>query len=275
MALNFDNLPLKELRRGRELQWDPHAIDFTKDATDWLALNDEERELILGQVFGFLIGERAVAHDLAPLQTALRVERGHMDEEMYITQQLYEESTHVEFFQRWLDETLPGTLGVEVPYPKGKPAEMLTVHLRIAMEALYEDKSPEAQMRAVVAYHQIIEGVYAEFGYEVFYAAMDPTGILPGLREGVRNIQKDESRHIAFGTYLAQRIIRDHPQTRAVFEEEMDRFLPVSYEISENFKANFKSPLPFGIDSSGFDAKIENFHRRRRESVLQGHLVEA
>lgn len=275
MGLNFDTLPLKEIRRGRELQWDPHAIDMTQDAKDWLLLNDQEKDLILGQVFGFLIGERAVAHDLAPLQTALRLEKGHMDEEMYLTQQSYEESTHVEFFQRWLDVTLPGTLGVEVPYPSGRPSSMLSVHLPKAMTALYTDQSPEAQMRAVVAYHQIVEGVFAEFGYDIFYGAMDPNGILPGLRTGVRNIQKDESRHIAFGTYLAQRIIRDHPQTRSVFEEEMDRYLPVCLEVVDGFKEMYDDSIPFSLDPSGFGKQLKTLHTRRRESVLQGHLVEA
>ena len=274
MGLNFDTFPLKEIRRGRELQWNPHTIDMTQDAKDWLNLNDAEKDLILGQVFGFLIGERAVAHDLAPLQTALRLERGHMDEEMYITQQLYEESTHVEFFQRWLDETLPGKLGVEVPYPTGRPSSMLDVHLPKAMTALYTDHSPEAQMRAIVAYHQIVEGVLAEFGYEIFYSAMDPNGLLPGLREGVRNIQKDESRHIAFGTYLAQRIIRDHPQTEAIFKEEMDRYLSVCLEIIDGFNEKYDDTIPFSINPDGFEKQLNSLHSRRRDSVLQGHLVE-
>lgn len=275
MGLNMDTFPLKELRRGRELQWNPHSIDMTQDAKDWLVMKPEEQDLVLGQVFGFLIGERAVAHDLAPLQTALRIEKGHMDEEMYITQQLYEESTHVEFFQRWLDETLPGTLGVEVPFPSGTPSPMLNVHLPEAMTALYEDRSPEAQMRATVAYHQIVEGVFAEFGYEIFYSAMDPDGILPGLRQGVRNIQKDESRHIAFGTYLAQRIIRDHPQTQAIFEEEMDRYLPICLEIADRLEEQYTDPYPFDIKPDGFAKSLGTLHARRRESVLQGHLMEA
>lgn len=276
MGLNFESFPLKEIRRGRELQWDPHAIDMTQDAEDWKTLDRDEQQLLLNQVFGFLLGERAVAHDLAPLQTALRIERGHMDEEMYLTQQTYEESTHVEFFQRWLDEVLPGPMGEgDVPMPTGEPSRMLHQHLPAAMTALHEDRSPEAQMRAAVAYHQIVEGVYAEFGYDIFYGAMDPRGILPGLREGVRNIQKDESRHIAFGTYLCQRIIRDHPQTLAVFEEEMDNYLDISMEIMDGFSTLFADPIPFGFKPEEFESRIRALHSRRRESVLQGHLMEA
>lgn len=276
MGLNFESFPLKEIRRGRELQWNPHEIDLTQDAKDWLTLNRDEQQLLINQVFGFLLGERAVAHDLSPLQTALRIERGHMDEEMYLTQQTYEESTHVEFFQRWLNETLPGKMGEgDVPFPIGEPSKMLHQYLPEAMTALYEDRSPEAQMRASVAYHQIVEGVYAEFGYDIFYGAIDPRGILPGLREGVRNIQKDESRHIAFGTYLCQRIIRDHPQTLPIFEEEMDKYLEVSFEMRDSFVKYFGDPMPFGFKPQEFESRIRALHSRRRESVLQGHLVEA
>ena len=56
MPLDFDSLPLKEIRKGRELRWDPHALDFTQDIEDWKTLSDVERELVLSQVFGFLIG---------------------------------------------------------------------------------------------------------------------------------------------------------------------------------------------------------------------------
>lgn len=273
MPLDFNTFPMQEIRRGRELCWDPHAIDFSRDKEDWLNLNDDERELLLGQVFGFLIGERAVAHDLAPLQGALRFERGHMDEEMYITQQLFEETTHVEFFQRWMDEVLPGKLGVDIPYPKGDAAPIFKTYLPDAMNALYTDRSPEAQMRAIVTYHQIVEGIFAEVGYEVFYGAMDPRGILPGLREGVRNIQKDESRHIAFGTYLAQRIIRDYPQTEEIFKDTMDALLDVTLDGMSRLFEHFDEPYPFGFKTETFVKLTRTLHTRRRESVLQGHLV--
>lgn len=273
MALSFDTFPMQEIRKGRALCWDPHAIDFSQDKEDWLNLNPDEQQLLLGQVFGFLIGERAVAHDLAPLQGALRRERGHMDEEMYITQQLFEESTHVEFFQRWMDEVLPGKLGEDIPYPPGEPSEIIRELLPKYLNALNTDHSPEAQMRAVVIYHQIVEGVQAEVGYELFYGAMDPLGILPGLREGVRNIQKDESRHIAFGTYLAQRIIRDFPQTKDVFIENMDGLLDVALEGMDRIFKPYTEPYPFGFKTETFTQLTRTLHARRRESVLQGHLV--
>ncbi len=275
MPLDFDSFPLKEIRRGRELRWDPHSLDFTQDVKDWMTLSDLERELVLSQVFGFLVGERAVTHDLGPLQQALRLERGHMEEEMYITQQLFEETTHVEFFQRWMNVVLPGELGKEVDYPRGERSQVLGTILPETMCALYEDRSPEAQMRAVVVYHQIVEGVLAELGYQIFYDCLEARGLLPGLLKGVRHIQIDESRHIAFGTYLAQRLIRDHPELKELFTDEMERlYEPVMHDAEALFEF-FEDPMPFGLDRDKIVKLGADLHGRRIRAVLAGGLVAA
>lgn len=275
MTLDFESLPLKEIRKGRELCWDPHAIDLTQDAKDWSTLSDVEKELLLSQVFGFLVGERAVTHDLAPLQQALRLERSHMEEEMYLTQQLSEEATHVEFFQRWLYEALPGELGKDVPYPRGERSKILSQNLPEAMNALHDDPSPKAQMRAVVVYHQIVEGVLAELGYQIFYDSLQDRGIFPGLLEGVRHIQIDESRHIAFGTYLAQRLIRDFPELKDFFVEEMERQLPDTLRSAEALFEFYEEPVPFGLDRKKLVDLGKELYRRRVKAVLSGGLVAA
>src|SRR5690606_4830227 len=134
---------------------------------------------------GFLVGERAVAHDLAPLQQALRREKGRMEEEMFLTQQQYEESNHVEFFQNWMDKVLPGVPGRDMPYPPARPeavqGQVIAVELPRAMQALREDFSPATQMRAAVTYHIVVEGVLAEFGYQFFYRSLKKRNVLPGL----------------------------------------------------------------------------------------------
>lgn len=275
MSLNLDSFPVREIRKGRELAWDPYAIDFSKEREHWSQLNDREQKALLIQVVGFYVGERAVTHDLAPLQQALRREPDRLDEEMYITQQMFEETTHVEFFKRWMNEGLPGKLGVDIPFPTGKPSVVLHKLLPEAMTALNEDRSPRAQICASVMYHQIVEGVLAELGYEVFYAMLDPRDLMPGLREGVRNIQRDEARHIAFGTYFCQRVIRENPDMESFFVEEMDAKLDVVLEANQSFFEAIGDPAPFDLEQERFDKLIRTLHRRRREAVLSGSLVEA
>ena len=274
MPIDFSRLPLRELRKGRGLAWDPHTIDFTKDREDWAALDAASQVFLLRQVVGFLIGERGVTHDLAPLQQALRREKGRMEEEMYLTQQLYEESTHIEFFQRWMDEVLPGKLGIDIPFPPGQ-GRFFTEILPEAMNALNEDPSPAAQMRAVVTYHQIIEGVLAEIGYAIFYACLDKDGILSGLRQGIRFIQQDESRHIAFGTFLAQRLIHEHPELEAQFEREMETLREETVGSTDEFFSHFGANAPFGLEHAPFRKLADDLYRRRVRAVLKGGLVEA
>jgi ribonucleoside-diphosphate reductase beta chain len=275
MPLDFESQPLREMRKGRALQWDPHAIDLKQDKTDWLKLTVPEQGVLLSQVLGFFHGERAVAHDLAPLQQALRRERGRMHEEMYLTQQMYEESTHLEFFQRWLFEVLPGRIGETVPRPPGQQTPIVNEHMPRLLTALLTDSSPRAQMRATVVYHQIVEGVLAEVGYQAFYDCLDPRGIFPGLRTGLRNIQKDESRHIAFGTYLARRLIRDHPDLRDAFIEDMEQFRQPCMDASAALYGQYDEPFPFGLDPEKTVAFSVTLFRRRLDSVLSATLVEA
>ena len=275
MPLDFESQPLREMRKGRALQWDPHAIDLKQDKSDWMRLTLPEQGVLLSQVLGFFHGERAVAHDLAPLQQALRRERGRMDEEMYLTQQMYEESTHLEFFQRWLFQVLPGRIGEIVPRPPGQQTPIINEHMPRILISLLTDPSPRAQMRATVVYHQIVEGVLAEVGYQAFYDCLDPRGIFPGLRTGLRNIQKDESRHIAFGTYLARRLIRDNPELRDAFIEDMESFRQPCLDAAAALYGKYERPFPFGLDSERTVAFTATLFRRRMDSVLSATLVEA
>ena len=216
-----------------------------------------------------------MAHDLAPLQQALRKERGRMEEEMYLTQQMYEESNHVEFFERWIAEVLPGKLGEDVPYPRGNASPFFKEILPGAMQRLNVDPSPEAQMRAAVIYHQIIEGVLAEVGYVIFYETLDTRGIMPGLRQGVRYIQQDESRHIAFGTYLAQRIMADDPAMEAVFDDEMENMRERAVHGTADYIAMFeeRGETPFGLDREKFRKMGSDlFERRIRAVKKMGHV---
>ncbi len=274
MPLDLESFPIREFRKGRGMAWDPQAINLDKDREDWLGLSEAEQKFLLSQVVGFLVGERAVTHDLAPLQQTLRMERGRITEEMYLTQQMYEESIHVEFFERWTQEVLPGVLGQDIPYPEGD-GNMFSFVLPDAMQALNTDRSPEAQLRASVTYHQVVEGVLAEVGYRLFYLCIDEREILPGLREGLRNIQVDESRHIAFGTYFAQRLLSEHPELEPLFVSEMERLHGMTTQSNQQLPDRYGDTFPFGIASSVMTKYTDQFFKQRQEAVLKGGLIEA
>lgn len=278
MPIDFESFPLRLFHKGRSLAWDPFDFDLTQDKRDWHTLSTDEQDIILRTVIGFLVGERAVAHDLAPLQQALRRERGRMEEEMYLTQQQYEEANHVEFFQNWMNEVLPGVPGRDIPFPVPRDGgrrqgRLLADQLPRAMQAVRDDPSPEVQMRASVTYHMIVEGVLAEFGYQFFYRSLKKRGILPGLVAGIHQIQRDEVRHIAYGNFLIQRLIRERPELEKVFDEEMDALRQPAYDSSMAFFDSYEADTPFGLEPAEFETLFNQLFEARRMVVKRGETV--
>lgn len=275
MPIKFESFPLKLLQKGNALAWNPVDFDFTKDREDWRSFDEAEQTVLLRSIVGFLIGERAVAHDLAPLQQALRCERGRMEEEMYITQQTYEESIHVMFFQNWMDKVLPEGAMTRIVFPSVDPrGTLLSGELPRVMQALSTDKSPEAQLRATITYHMLIEGVLAEAGYQFFYRSLEGRGLLPALTAGIHHIQRDEVRHIAFGLYFLQRLLRDNPELDSVFEAELERLKPITRASAMGFYDRYEGTMPFGLEAEEFELLFEQLWESRYNTVKRGDLIE-
>ncbi|HVS62331.1 MAG TPA: ribonucleotide-diphosphate reductase subunit beta [Thermoanaerobaculia bacterium] len=257
MPVDLDSFPIRLFVKSQERAWAPTAIDYSHEASDWLALDDDERQLLLRLVSGFLVGERGVTHELAPLQQALRRRRGNMEAEMYVTAQMFEEARHVEFFQRWIDAALPGVLGRDIPYPELE-GDMFSHRLPAVMEALSTDATEEAIVRAVTTYHMVIEGVNAEASYPIYFDLIEASKRFPALAAGIRLIRRDEARHIAFGTWLLQTLVERDPPLREVFEAEMESLRPYALGLGQIFEP-FGDRLPFGLVASRY-AELSNEH---------------
>src|SRR5215210_4230111 len=54
------------------LQWNPMAIDLTRDAREWAELGADRRARLLKLLAGFRVGEDAVAEQLTPFADAAR-----------------------------------------------------------------------------------------------------------------------------------------------------------------------------------------------------------
>ena len=154
-------------------------------------------------------------------------EEKRLDEELYVAAQMFEEARHVEFFERWLDAALPGVWGKDLPVSAAQRRPFST-RLPEIMRALLVDASPRAQVRAVVTYHFNIEGIGAESAYPIYYEVFAKTGLFPAMREGITLIRRDEARHIAFGTYLLNRLINESAEAADAFEAELPRSSPTS-----------------------------------------------
>jgi ribonucleoside-diphosphate reductase beta chain len=246
--------------------WNPSDIDFSADVRDWQALDERERDLLLHVTSLFVAGEEGVTVDLLPLVLAIAAE-GRLEEELYLTTFLWEEGKHVDFFRRFLDE---------VARPDGDMARYHTPSYRTifyeelpsAMSALLTDRSPEAQVRASVTYNMIVEGVLAETGYHGYFEALERNDLLPGLREGIALLKRDESRHIAYGIFLLSRLIAERPELWPAAQERMEALLPAALGVVvETFRYD---PMPFGLELDDFLGFATTQFQHRLERIERG-----
>ena len=238
--------------------WDPRDIDLSQDVRDWQGMSERQRDIITRLSAQFLGGEQAVTHDLAPLLIAIRRQGGLIEEEMFLTTQLFEESKHVEWFERWCNAIGAEAIALSRPY-----RQLFEIELPAALGRLLDDDSLRAQAEAIATYHIIIEGVLAETGYRGYARALRDNGIMTGTVRGVELVQRDESRHIAYGLYALERLIRREPTLWDTVMDRLNALLPLALEIVGETFAPYSDDIPFGLDPSEFIAYAgEQFDHR-------------
>jgi len=183
------------------LQWDARAIDLTADARAWPELPAERRRRLTTLLAGFRVAEDSVAEHLVPF--ADRAE--HVDTMMMwlFFLQRRDEDRHTQLFDRIAAEVmqLPG----ETPDERLAAAR---VEVPDAMLELFEKRLPAlaAELGAghvgildgVALYHMILEGAVFSAGQRALLDELSD-GVLPGIREGVERVERDERWHVGFG----------------------------------------------------------------------------
>jgi ribonucleoside-diphosphate reductase beta chain len=216
-GLDYESVPWRLWEKSKKLFWDPADIDFTQDAADWRTMSEEERARVALSARGFLVGEEAVTLDIIPLLRAMS-DAGRLEDTMYLSMFAMEEGKHTEMFRRWFDAVGldPAALDDLIPERRGADGErrggIFDGPLERVMRRLDTDRSPEAMLDASIIYNQFVEGVLAIAGYQRWEQLFSTFGKLPGLEAGLKLTQRDERRHIAYGTYLARRILAEHPE---------------------------------------------------------------
>jgi ribonucleoside-diphosphate reductase beta chain len=247
MPLNQDLLPLKDYHKAKKLLWNPQDLDYSQDLQDWRNFDEREQSMVSRVLSLFLAGETFVTHDLAPLLIALRREGGHLEEEMFLTTQLFEESKHVEFFDDAVSK-----IGIPLPefHTIGATSylKLFEGELAGALNRLLTDHSRPAQVEAVVTYHMIIEGVVAETGYYGLFTALRKNKLMPGLVQGLEYVQRDEARHVAFGLHLLQRLVKEEPALWEVMEKRLEYLFGIANNINLEILEPFLPNIPLGLD---------------------------
>jgi ribonucleoside-diphosphate reductase beta chain len=263
-GLDGDSLPMRLYEKAKRLGvWNPSDLDFTRDRAQWETLDEEQQGAILQTTSLFVAGEEAVTLELLPLVLAIARE-GRLEEELFLTTFLFEEGKHTQFFRRFLDEVGGAPEDLERFHGPSYRA-LFEDELPRAMNALLTDASPAAQARASVTYNLVVEGVLAETGYHSYFAALESADLLPGLREGLRLVKQDESRHIAYGVHLLTRLVAAEPALWAIVEERMSALLPLALGVVDEGFERYGDRSPFVLEkqeiaafaASQFQARLE------------------
>jgi ribonucleoside-diphosphate reductase beta chain len=188
------------------LQWNPTAIDLAADTRMWPDLPDERRDRLMTLLAGFCVAEDAVAEQLTPFGDSARESTLASQESLMawvFFLQRRDEQRHAVLFDRIAAEVLglPGATAAE-------RRVAARAHVPAAFLELFEKRLPAmaAELAAgrtglsqgVSLCHMLLEGVVFDAGQ---YALLDDLadGALPGVREGVERVERDERWHVGFG----------------------------------------------------------------------------
>ncbi|MAT57480.1 MAG: ribonucleotide-diphosphate reductase [Ignavibacteriae bacterium] len=260
-GLDKESFPFKLYQKAKKFGiWNPEEIDFTKDKTDWINLNEKEKDVILRLTAMFQAGEESVTEHILPLISVI-AKRKELEEEMYLTTFLFEEAKHTEFFRKFLDDVTESKFDL-TKYHTENYRTLFYEELPNAMNNLLTDDSDEALVIASTTYNMIVEGILAETGYHAYFTMLKRNGIMEGMQNGITLLKRDESRHIAYGVYLLAKSIKNDPSLFEKIEERMNSlFLIAMGIISEIFESY--DEMPFGLKMEDFtDFALDQFNKR-------------
>jgi hypothetical protein len=224
--------------------WSATEIDFSQDRIDWHEhFTPEQRRGALWLYTLFFHGEDSVTDNLSPYIDAVPLE----EQKYFLATQQVDEARHAVFFHRFMHEVVgvgDGTLssGLQATAPELTWGHRTTFARldRMAGE-LRRDHSPRKLAAAVALYHVVVEGTLAQPGQHMIESSLERMDLMPGFREGIRNVSTDEQRHIAFGVKLLADLYSADPQgTQDAIVDLIREVLPYSLSV----------PIPPGWDES-------------------------
>jgi ribonucleoside-diphosphate reductase beta chain len=258
--------------------WDPKLLDYERDATDWGRMTEAQRAGIATITVRFEAGEQEVTDELLPMLAAAHA-LGRFDWVMYISTFMLEEARHSEFFTLW-HARVPGLL---TPAEKAAywplrehtvdPLGRFTVgepvyeglpkygkQLSAAVESGVETRIERAFIQFATLYCVWVEGVLTMPSYEIVIDTTELWDVLPGLRQGFRNILGDEGRHITFGTEACRILVEKNPAYEALAHEVIDEYRGNAVGMLE-----YQRQVP-GLDLDKYQRqKVRHYLNRCRE----------
>jgi ribonucleoside-diphosphate reductase beta chain len=213
-------------------QWSASTLDFSADREQWPRLGAPARVRLMSRFSPFFIGEERVATAFAPFVGAAE----SLEEEAFLTTQLVDEVRHTVFFDRFFKEVI----GFDVEDTIEARLEHTRLQVNDDFRAVFDERlmdiaerlradpsNDDALVEGVTLYHMAIEGTLALTGQHFLTALLEERDWLPGFLEGIRNVSRDEHRHLAFGTWYLQRKFRQDARFGEIIHATLLEVLPL------------------------------------------------
>src|SRR6476659_5297416 len=204
--------------------WTVEEVDFSTDVNDLRnKMSASERHMINRLVAFFATGDSIVSNNLV---LNLYKHINAPEARMYLSRQLYEEATHVQFYLTLLDTYIPdhdereaAFAAVEnIPSIKTKADFCLKwIDSINELDSLNSREDRKRFLLNLICFAACIEGLFffAAFAYVYFLRSK---GLLHGLAAGTNWVFRDESAHMAFALDVIKEVRNEEPD---LFDDQL------------------------------------------------------
>ncbi|MEA2405317.1 MAG: ribonucleoside-diphosphate reductase beta chain, partial [Thermoleophilaceae bacterium] len=218
MAIAADRVSYSDLyERWEKGHWRATELDFTTDREQWHeTFSDLERRAALWNYSMFFHGEDSVTDNLSPYIDAAPLE----EQKYFLATQQVDEARHAVFFARFMREVVERgedsvSSALDATHPELSWGFRKTFeHLDKVADGLRKDRSLPNLAAAITMYHLVVEASLAQPGQHFIEGYLIERDILPGFRQGMENVSKDEQRHIGFGVKCLSDLVKEDPECK-------------------------------------------------------------
>jgi ribonucleotide reductase beta subunit family protein with ferritin-like domain len=219
--------------RWEQGNWSATAIDFAADRQQWRErFSDIERQATLWTYAMFFHGEDSVTDNLSPYIDAAPRE----EQKYFLATQQVDEARHAVLFDRFMREVVGAGDDTASALEATRPEltwgfKQVFGRLDKMADELRRDRSRPKLAQAITLYHLVIEASLAQPGQHLIDESLKRRDLLPGFRQGIHNVSRDEQRHIAFGVKMIADLIREDPDCVAAVEELLREIFPYTAAV--------------------------------------------
>ena len=220
-------------RRWEQANWSATAIDLETDREQWqTGFTELERRSTLWLYSLFFHGEDSVADNLSPYIDAAPRE----EQKYFLATQQVDEARHAVLFARFMHEVAGTGEDTASSLEATRPGltwgfQKVFARLDRMAEELRRDRSKPKLAQAIALYHLVIEASLAQPGQHLIEQSLAKRELLPGFREGIGNVSRDEQRHIAFGVKMIADLVREDADCLPAIEELFREIFPYTAAV--------------------------------------------